>query len=91
MIGLLSSLPAPEALKALESLKSETNASVILSILREKAGGSEKGGNETENGGNGTRDTTNLFAFETENPTAYPNIPLQRALEQSYPELTPFS
>lgn len=87
MVGMLTSLPAAEASKVLESLKSESNGSVILSILRDKTG-SQDG---PKDGANGTCDTTNTFAFETQNPTAYPVIPLQRTLEQPYPELTPFS
>jgi hypothetical protein len=86
-IGMLSSLPEAELSTLLASLKSENNASVILSVLRDKTGAEDSPKDTT----GGARDTTSSFGFETQNPTAYPLIPLPRTFEQPYPELTPFS
>ncbi len=93
IIGMLNSLSAPEAIRVLVSLRSETNASVILSVLRDET--------ETRNDATADNDpdyaaddAVSPFEFEVQNPIAYPVTPSPDPVgpgQPSYLDLTPFS
>ena len=82
IIGILSSLSAEDTRRLLSSLRSKTNASVILSVLRDQTG-------STTNSASGS-----LFEFEAQNAIAYPVVPPLDEMNQGaelYRNLAPFS
>lgn len=89
MIGMLNTLSREEANRILVSLRSETNASVVLSVLRDET---ELAG--ANNSASGTNNSSSPFEFEVQYPIAYPVTSSPNPIEQgqdSYLDLTPFS
>ena len=93
VIRTLSNLPAAEAIKTLESLRTETNASIILSTLRDKSASrleSSVGADTVAT----IDDVMGPMEFEAQNPTAYPIIPPfdpKDLGQRSHPGLSGFS
>jgi hypothetical protein len=89
MVEMLSSLPPDEATRLLVSLRSETNAYVVLSVLRDETESRDPASSVP-----GTNSASSPFDFEAQNPIAYPVTPPPdpiSAEQESYLDLTPFS
>ena len=70
---MLNSIPAPEAVRTLRVLSTETNAPVILSTLRDVA--TNIGGPSTDSAASAiSDDAPESLEFEIQNPIAYPVI-----------------
>lgn len=70
VLEMLNSLPAPDGNRVLASLKSEKNASVIISTRRDETNPK----NRADTTLNETKNAASLFEFERQNPIAYPSL-----------------